>query len=434
MAAGGEAVALAFWGSLVVWGLWAYTRRAWAVFLLLALLPTYLWRGEVFGIPTTWFELALYLAAASYLLHGDVERYALGRVPFRALVGPLLWLGAATLALLVAPDTRLALGVFKGWVVDPLLFCYLLWLAYQRIAEPTRYLRLVVGFLFMGATATSASALVAGFMSGLSRFGAWYDSPNVLAMYLVPSVAAAGLWLYPQARGATLTTYQLYLWCAGVLIVLAGVVATGSYGAWLAVVAAVGVGWLYTKPKWQAVARSAAALAVLVGLLLPWVMTAYGRWVFPGHRNQTYSLTSGQVRLVLWREATRLVTQHPVLGIGLGQWQPVFTSHIQPYLPEARQPGYSIELYYASLFPHNLWLTTWLSLGLLGLAGLLCTAWYVYRAPPPTLPTVVAVALFTAILVQGWFDTPVFKNDLAVLFWLPPLLVACQSITSYAEL
>jgi O-antigen ligase len=331
------------------------------------------------------------------------------------------------LGLLIAPDIRLALGVFKGWVADPLLLMCLLFITYQRTSNQKVFLQNVVGSLLMGAAVTSLVALTMGLTQSLDRLAAWYDSPNVLAMYLVPVAVAGCLWLYTEHLAERAVWPRAFWWYGALGLVIVSIIGTGSYGALLGLFLSLAVGWLYSSASRQKLARVMAVSLALVGLILPWGMVMVGEWRLPSHQNATYNVTSGQVRLVLWREGAKLIAKEPLLGVGLGQWQPVFNSQIRPYLSEIKNPGYAIELYYASLFPHNLWLATWLSLGFVGVLALGLLCWCLYRSPVGPY-TAVAAAMFTAVLTQGWFDTPAFKNDLSVLFLLPLLLFTCQNV------
>ncbi len=412
---------------LLPWAALVWYRREWAVFLLLGLLPTYLWRVSLAGIPTTWFELALYLTTLSLVVHGDWQCLrGKGWQQIQWWLPPVaLWLAAAGIGVLVAPDVRLALGIFKGWIADPLLVVSLLWIVFQKTPDPLKFFYRSTGSLLVGATLTSVWALLAGAASGLQRFSAWYDSPNVLAMYLVPVAVVAMLWLATTRRAVRLGRIEQWVWYGAILLVVAAIISTGSYGAWLALAMGLLVGWCYQRPKTQALARWLGKAVFIVGLTLPWVVVSVGQWPFVSHLNATYQVSSGQVRFVLWREATHLIGKHPLVGVGLGQWQQVFDTTIRPYLAEVRNPGYAIELHYASLFPHNLWLTAWLSLGVVGLVALAWYAAHLYRRRVQgSYLVALPVALITTILAQGWFDTPVFKNDLAVLFWLPFVMVA----------
>lgn len=406
---------------LVLFAYLAWRQPRSAAVLLCALLPSYLWRGSIFGLPTTWLELAIYVTALAALWRWGLApwRQIFAAQNWRWLAPAGLWLLAAIVGTLVAPDKRLALGELKGWVFDPMLLVATLAAAAYHTGG--RHLwRDTLGALLAGAAGTTVIALVGAGAAGAVRLAGWYDSPNVLAMYLVPIAVAALTWYAAHGRDE-LSRPGRRLWILGCAVTLLGIVLTNSYAALAATVLALGLYVLLRRVQQSWLATALATVTIVVGLTLPFAMVALGRWVLPSHSNATYHLTSGETRFILWREATHLVQDHPLFGLGLGQWQPQFQKLIHPGLPGALNPGYLIELYYASLFPHNLWLATWLSLGLMGVAALAWLTVLVWRAAKSSpLPAVV----LASILLQGLVDTPLYKNDLSVLFWVCVLAAA----------
>ena len=100
---------------------------------------------------------------------------------------------------------------------------------------------------------------------------------------------------------------------------------------------------------------------------------------------------------------------HPIFGLGLGGFDYTFRK-------QASQP-----------YPHDIWLTFWVELGLLGLIafavmffGLLWRGW---RALPQT-EGFYRVAMWgvmgSLVLwgVHGLVDSPYWKNDMSVEFWV----------------
>lgn len=157
---------------------------------------------------------------------------------------------------------------------------------------------------------------------------------------------------------------------------------------------------------------------VLAGLLGPLVAVSLNYSFFKGHTNVTYGTTSAEVRLTMWRQAVVEISARPVFGLGLGQWQPTFLAMAREQgLLSIRQPGLAIELYHSSLYPHNLWLTTWLATGGLGLIALIWLALKVFQTAQRT-DALMPAAVLTVQMLHGALDTPFWKNDLAVLWWL----------------
>jgi O-antigen ligase len=127
------------------------------------------------------------------------------------------------------------------------------------------------------------------------------------------------------------------------------------------------------------------------------------------------------LRLSIYSEALHMLAQRPIVGAGFSG----FPIRVAPFRPS----GEEIELY-----PHNLWLTTWSEIGLLGVIafgiiffGLLFRGVRELRKSSGLYGAVIwgstgAVVLY---LVHGLFDSPYWKNDLSVEFWL---LAALQVI------
>ncbi len=397
----------------------AWRRREWAVLALLVGLQAYGIRAQILGMPTTLLEFGIYVVAIVSVWQGDwrgvrprtlIERYGWWLAP------PLLWLGAAVIGTIVAPDVRTAAGILKGWMFDPLVLGLMVLRCAERAADGERWWRNVTAALLAGAVLTTLHGFWQTASQELARLQSGWDSPNVLAMYLVPPlVMTLAQFLQPAFRSGE--RRRIWAWGLGALVVTAGVVRTGSYGAWLALFAALAVAvlwqWKGATVHWR---RAVGAGLVLVGLIGPWAVVRYGAWPTGSHRNETYGITSGDVRFVLWSKAVSEIARRPIFGQGLGQWQGEFVCWARSEgLLSIRNPGLAIELTHASLFPHQLWLTTWLSLGLLGVLALAGAVVLVFSIAGSA--AAVPAAALTAILVHGMVDTPAFKNDLAVLLW-----------------
>lgn len=401
-----------------------YSRRL-AILVLLALLPTYLLRTQIADIPTTWFELALYTVFIIAVMRGELKflnseffsRWWQIFVPIGLL------LTAAVLGTIIAPDTRLALGILKGWIVDPLLLSVLFVGLFTKItnSETAKILwRDVLLFLMLGAVLTVISSIFLDYLQQTGRLKGWYDSPNVMAMYLVPITLACTLWLFSKIGFGTLSSKLKFFWIASCILLLAGIILTYSFAGWVSLIVAYAICYSLKMFSWKKLAITIGLVLSLVGLALPWIGISNNPKLIGGHFNPTYKINSGEIRSILWREAGVMILKYPILGIGLGQWQSKFQPLITPALKGVYNPGYLVELYYASLFPHNLWLNTWLSLGLLGLIAL---GWLVFLTFKQTnvkrdLVYFIPVGVMSTILIQGMVDTPVYKNDLAVIFWL----------------
>jgi len=364
-------------------------------------LPIYYWRFTVMGLPTNLTELASLLLLILTIATLISERR---RPVFPLWLPTSLLIGALLLGTWGAPDRQVALGIVKGWFIIPAVFYWAVVQLFDR-----QHYRWLVGALVVGSLGVAAYALLqqAGLIGllGYQQVGgnlqqyldqhralAFFESPNYLAMFLVPT-AALTFWL---GRGQ-------YRWLG--LAVAAGltlvVVLTGSRSGLIALALGTLIIALIRIER----------LSIRFGVSLLTVLVIAGvLFLLPR------SAGIDNERLYIWREAWSYYRLHPVWGIGPGAFQ----SYFQQY--GSRDPAiYRAVLPYA-LHPHNLYLTLLLSGGPLALASF---GWIVVELGRRATRVIrgdrylrALLAGGLVILIQGLFDTTYFKNDLALIFWL----------------
>jgi O-antigen ligase len=118
--------------------------------------------------------------------------------------------------------------------------------------------------------------------------------------------------------------------------------------------------------------------------------------------------------LAIWTVTLRMLRDHPLFGAGIGGYQTVMAHYRTPNLhPEP--------------YAHNIFLTTWSEAGLIGLVafaviffGLLWQAWRLSASAgarhQPLLWGIFAA--WVVFGVHGLVDSPYWKNDLSLEFWL----------------
>lgn len=369
-----------------------------ALSLIFLALPLYLVRFEVAGIPSTLLEVLIWALFAVAFFKDHWWRPAnWPRLTRAELLGIAGLLTAGAISLLVTPELRAGLGLFKGFLVTPLL-AYLLLRAHGRGHAELYWRAYVVSALVLAGW---------GIVEWLGAGGAGYrahgpfESPNYLAFYLVP-VAFYLLYRVVEVRRRPLQA----LHAVEFAIVLAALLMTGSRGAYLGLAAGffVWVPYLFGKLAiWQ---RLIGSLGLGLSTLL-----IFGTLLLFSDRVQT----SDDIRRIVWSRSWELIQAHPILGVGLGGFHHAMTALAWPILDVGHQVARDVSN------SHNLYLTFWLNLGALGLLSLfwlaltaLRAAWRVREQPLAW----VTFSVLVAILVHGLVDTPVWKNDLFVIFWL----------------
>jgi len=168
----------------------AYRNTNYGIYVILATIPGYLLRGNVWLVPTTWLELAIYTVSA-ISLYKHVRKKTLAPHWYYALHGAkhyiipaLIFLFAALVSVLASPDQMRALGIIKAWFFDPLLFSILLLdkLTCEKVLKRMLY---ALSFSSMPIMLYGIFEYALGV--GLSipgRLDSFFESPNYVSMYL----------------------------------------------------------------------------------------------------------------------------------------------------------------------------------------------------------------------------------------------------------
>ena len=380
---------------------WPRTVTVWAIGVTAACLPLYVVRWHLGPLPTTLLENLILFTAAAYVVTLWAERRRPSARTFLDIPIALL-LVAGIVGIAVAPDHTKALGIYRAYFIEAIAMFYIA-VDMIRTRADLRTVLLIAG---IGSSLFAVGQILTfgiAFSQHAVRLGdapAFLNtSPNPVALYLEPPMAfAIGFVLFPSARR------ERWLGLAALAVILPAVVVTLSRAAYLAmaVLAVVLVLSLHNR-RWRFGAIAVMATIALVVLELPIV----------NHRlnNLAHSVT---LRTSIYSQALHMLSESPILGAGIDG----FPIRDAPFRPSNQ----SIQLY-----PHDIWLTTWSELGLLGLIAfaviffsLLWRGWRALAGASGLWYPVIwgASAALVLYLVHGLFDSPYWKNDLSVEFWL----------------
>ena len=373
----------------------------WSLSITAACLPLYVVRWHVGPLPTTLLELLIFISALAYgAVLWTERRLPRARTAYDIPIGLLLVAGMVSIV--VAPDHDRALGIYRAYFVEAIGIFYIAVDLLRTRAELYIFLRVAaVGAVIMSAGQIVSFAWVAAHHQlQLGDAPAFLNTtPNADAMYLEPPLAFAAAFTVfgsrPRERAAA---------AAVLAIVFVAMILTLSRASYLAM-AVLGVVFVLSLQSWKWRIRAGGALAALTLILveIPFINQRLA--------DIAHSVTN---RTSIYQEALQMLAQRPIFGAGFDG----FPIRVAPFRPATQ----TIHLY-----PHNIWLTTWSEIGLLGviafaviLFGLLWrgarslpAASGVYR--PVLWGAVGALVLFA---VHGMFDSPYWKNDLSVEFWL----------------
>jgi len=377
------------------------------IYLVALSLPLYLVRFKIWWIPVTLLEIIIYGLFILWLVSKiQQNNFQLKKATFFYPIF-LIFLGM-TLATLFSDDLRASAGIWKGWFIVPLLYLVVL----ASCLKTKEQIRNILFALTLSGTGVALIALFYWLNNELTydgRLGAFYPSPNYLAFYLSPLLILS-FYLYSSFKNKISKILLLTANCLLFIVIYL----TYSYGAWLGIAAAL-IFLLICFRQLKIRAGRSGFSFYLVGFILLLVILSF-LWQIPGQKFQgflDFSYPSLKSRLVIWQSAWEIIKDHPLIGIGPGMFQKYYLAY------QVKFPPY---LEWTVPQPHNLFLAFWLQTGLIGLVGFIwLLIWFFKknfaRKAPKILP-IVLMATMIYILIHGLIDTPYWKNDLSVIFWL----------------
>lgn len=375
------------------------TYSRWLLYVTVGALPLYVVRWHYGPIPTTLLETLIIATVVLYV----VARWREGMR--RPLATPydipiVLLLVAGAISVVVAKDHRAALGLYRAYFIEPVAIFYV---AADLLQQAERRLQLVLAFAAGSSVFAilNLGAFARAFVEHAVNVGAaptaLYTDANPVAMYLEPAIAlAAGMILFGETRRLKLVG-AVWLAVAGSAFLV-----MFSKGGYLAITALVLVAIL-TAPRWRLPLIGALVAAAVVATQIPLVMQRLA--TIPPSING---------REAIFGATIDMIRSHPIFGLGIGG----FTYQFRGVTPE--------------IYPHNVWLTFWVETGLLGVAAFavifLMLQWKGWRAWPSVEPSQRswlwgALGGMVLWFVHGLVDSPYWKNDMSVEFWIMAALI-----------
>ena len=371
-------------------------------------MPLYVFRFELFGIPTNAFEimavfpifLGLFYLGERNLFEEKKNAKLLFILTATLLVGVIVSLGGSNF-------TLAGLGILKSWFVLPIVFSFLL---LSEMKTENDFI-LVTNSIFLATFLVSLTALIYKFLGVVTfdgRLSAFYESPNYLAMFVAPGIIC-GIYLAYVNKKKSAETFSIIL--LALFLECLVLFFTQSYANWLGLfVTIVLVFVILLKSK-----------KLLVALFLLFIFASI---LFASQLSSAKSLaiitnnphSSLASRIMIWKASFLMLEKNPLVGIGPGNFQKTYLS-LQSYFPPY--------LEWAVPQPHNLFLAFWLQTGLLGILSFVGILYFSINSAVHMLKNkknapkaIFLLAFFSYIVIVGIFDTPYWKNDLSFLFWI----------------
>lgn len=433
-----------------------------ALSLIVALLPSYLIRFNIFGIPMTFLEAMILISFAIWFIKATklkLTTWFKGRTtrrPYPFGLEIIIILVLSFIAVGISDFSLAAMGIWKAYFFEPILLFILIMNVFQ---DKVGRKKILLGLL-LGALAT---ALLAIFQQATGvfitnpfwaneetrRVVSWFGYPNAVGLFLAPLVLVLSGWLFTLHKEKKQTILKITI-ATTIILSAAAIYFAKSEGALIGIMAGA---WLMAI-----LANKYTRLAAIIGAI---IISAF---IFITPTYQTYALDkitlsdlSGEIRKQQWKETMETLHIWPatILGNGLSNYPQTVAPYHQEgiFFNRDKIENFDSRLYGSAelrakywqpveiyLYPHNIFLNFWTELGLL---GALAFMWLIIKYLVIsvklffTKKNYLALGLFgamSAILIHGLVDVPYFKNDLAALFFillaLLGILIAEQKFNS----
>jgi O-antigen ligase len=382
-------------------------------------LPSYLIRFKIAFLPSTVLEIMILIVFLAWLVRtlSDKSRSGrwLSRFWFPWCWPVLFFVLAGAIAVIISPDTRQALGLWKAYIVEPVM----LYLVLVNTIKTRKQIKMMVFGLGISIAFIALIAIwqYIGWMEIPGGYG--YEIPK-RATSVFPFPTAVGKYIGPllglflglvlvknsnedtkESTGKDRLWQNAFLWGV-VSFSFIALILSFSRGALVGVFASVLFISIYSK--WKKFILAGIIIAVILALAIP---------VTRNNIIDVFNTSdiSTDVHLVMWKGAVRIIKDNPITGTGLASFPVVYDQY-----KEASHTEYFPN-------PDHLILSLWIEMGL---AGLIIFAWIVVKFFKSGIRiikqdrkwVVALLASMIVILVHGFIDTPYFKNDLAAMFWL----------------
>ncbi|MCC7357552.1 O-antigen ligase family protein [Candidatus Uhrbacteria bacterium] len=367
------------------------------------IIPLYVIRFQFGPFPTTFIEIIL---GAIFLFSLTPKQKILWKqgwiktIGWRLPVG--LWIIATIVAVCIATNHVAAFGLWRAFVLEPILYVILLSGCINSNEEKNETL-----FALIASSIWIAIWCIIQFTFNLGIPYPWntdilhrratgpFPFPNAVALYCAPIAALCISHFYINKK----TKFETYFFSLGFIFSTIATILAKSVGGFIAIGTCLLV-TLLIKQKTRTWTISSIVVLSLIILLTPSLR-------IPIIRNLSFGDWSGKVRLIIWKETGNMLADRPIQGAGFGAYPTV----IAPY-----HTAKWMEIFQ---YPHNIILNVWSETGLLGLFAysFICFTW-IKQSKQNTGYQVLSLLPLLAILIHGLVDVPYFKNDLALVFFV----------------
>ena len=377
--------------------------------MLLALLPSYLIKFSLLGMPSTLLEVMVLVLFGVFVIKRWKDHRRVSFSSYKWLI--LLLIIIATAAAVWSPNRTAALGYWKAFFVEPIMFFLVV---INCCREKNDFNKIFLG-LGISALAVSAVAIFQKFTGLFIANEYWaaeatrrvvsvYGFPNGVGMFLAPiTTLFVGRIIISRYKEKKDFWWLLF---NGLVVICSSLAIYWAHSEGAMVAVAIGtllIGLLIKRTR--IIAMIGSGIMVLIGIFVPAIRELI-------ISKATLSDFSGNIRLIIWRETIQMLKDHPLLGGGLANYK----AAIAPY-------HHALKIFEVYPHAHQFLLILWSELGVGGVMVFLLISlkkvfdyWHIRLRENKELYLILLIS-FVAMWIHGLVDSPYFKYDLSFLWW-----------------
>lgn len=271
---------------------------------------------------------------------------------------------------------------------------------------------------FAGITVTSVYAVYQG-LAGMSRANGFYGHPMTLGGWLCIFLPLLLIEFFEKKL------LKQYHWLAGLAFCIcsAGLVFNATRGAWLAVAIVCGLLLIYYMLK----SKRNMVIGALFIILISVVLVNNTKFM---HRLDTIDdfdkYQSNTERILIWQSAWNMFKDHPILGVGLGQYA---ESYQKEYIsPQAKEPNLE--------HAHNNFMQMLAENGIVGFTGFIIMFGYIILKnfidwlKTKNIYALMIISSTICLFLQGFTEYNVGNSAVIKMYWFTfGLLVVLENIS-----
>lgn len=299
-------------------------------------------------------------------------------------------------------------GIIKSFVILPILsgFCFSLLLRKKILS---------VKDLFWPVFVSSGALSVLGYFYAIKgvftfdgRLRLFFESPNQLAMTLGAGfICGTSLLFSKQDGSSTRPRNKIFTFSILALLFfhLFSLALANSLGSWIGLVSAFLFAFLAKSSFWGFAKKMLPPLLLFFSLAVFLAPFANQQAM----RSPITPPTSTDSRFAIYRATEKIIRENWLWGVGAGNFQRAYLEQ-QKFFPPYPQ--------WAVPHAHNNLLHFWAEGGILAFLGLFFVLFFTFKTKKQTPSSVFAVSMLVYFSVHGLIDATMWKNDLAIIFWV----------------